>query len=138
MAEPLSERLTKLIKSTDVEANPLIVAEGARLLAEAQELEHKEMRLTKRVDALEASPESYGEPGTHKSLAEWAYEVLSESDEPMRYRHIAVAIKERGFRHASKPKHPEKQLADSVWTAMYEDDRFVKVGRGIFDLTERL
>ena len=32
--------------------------------------------------------------------------------------------------HARKPKNPG-QLKDSVWAAMYEDYRFVKVGRGI-------
>jgi hypothetical protein len=56
----------------------------------------------------------------------------------MRYREIAAIIRSRGFRHARTPKNPEKQLADSVWTAMYEDPRFTKVGRGIFDLKKRL
>lgn len=56
----------------------------------------------------------------------------------MRYREIAAVIKSRGFTHAREPKNPEKQLADSVWTAMYEDERFTKVGRGIFDLAERV
>lgn len=51
----------------------------------------------------------------------------------MPYREIAAVIRSRGFVHAREPKNPEKQLADSVWTAMYEDDRFDKVGRGIFD-----
>jgi hypothetical protein len=56
----------------------------------------------------------------------------------MPYREIAAVIKSRGFQHAREPKNPERQLPDSVWSAMYEDDRFTKVGRGIFELTDRV
>lgn len=95
-------------------------------------------RLENRVSALERHGHSPAGSGPGRSLADWAYEVLVEEGKPMRYREIAAAIKARGFTHAREPKNPEKQLADSVWSAMYEDKRFTKVGRGIFDLTERV
>lgn len=134
----LSERLKELIRDTDVERNPLLVADGARLLAEVQGWEATGEALEKRVAGLERSGGTRDAVVLAKSLGDWAYEVLEEEGKPMRYREIAVAIKTRGFRHAREPKNPEKQLADSVWTAMYEDSRFTKVGRGVFDLTERL
>jgi hypothetical protein len=133
----LTRQLTELIEKTDVKADPMRVSEAARLLSEAQQLEERTDRLRKRIDALMSSNGKDPALGS-KSLADWAYEVLSDHREPMRYREIAAVIKERGFKHSRQPKHPEKQLADSVWTAMYEDSRFTKVGRGIFDLTERL
>lgn len=135
----LSERITALVQATDIERNPLLVAEGARLLSEVQGWEATGRSLEKRVEGLERSESVPGTGALNKSLADRAYEVLLDEGEAMRYREIAAAIKSRGFRHAREPKNPEKQLADSVWTAMYEDRRrFTKVGRGVFDLTERL
>jgi hypothetical protein len=138
MATPLSTRLKVLIQETDIETDPLLVADCARLLSEVQQWEEKGGRLEKRVASLETSGRAPSGSNLGKSLAELAYEVLVDDDRPMPYREIAAVIKSRGFTHAREPKNPEKQLADSVWTAMYEDDRFTKVGRGIFDLTERL
>lgn len=138
MGRKLSERLKALIEEADMDNDALLIADGARLLSEVQEWEAKGERLEKRVSALENSGHSFSGPNLGKSLADWAYEVLLDNAEAMPYREIASVIKARGFTHAREPKNPEKQLADSVWSAMYEDDRFTKVGRGIFDLTERL
>jgi hypothetical protein len=133
----LSVRLKKLIDSTDLDKDPLLVSNGARLLSEVQQWEAKGNNLRKRVDDLESSSSS--RPGTGPtSLADWAYEVLLDEGVAMPYREIAAAIRSRGFKHAREPKNPERQLSDSVWSAMYEDDRFAKVGRGIFDLIERV
>lgn len=137
MSDELSRRLKTLIKGTDLDASPLVIAEGAKLLSEVHAWEEKGEQLRRRVEAIERSA-TLPDAGTPRSLADWAYEILLGEGEPMRYREIAAVIKSRGFKHSREPKNPEKQLADSLWTAMYEDDRFTKVGRGIFDLTERL
>jgi HB1/ASXL restriction endonuclease-like protein with HTH domain len=133
----LSQRLKALIAATDIEKDPMLVSNGARVLSEVQQWEEKGESLQRRVSALEQSAATAGE-GPPASLADWAHEVLLDAGVAMPYREIAAVIKSRGFKHAREPKNPEKQLADSVWTAMYEDDRFTKVGRGIFDLTDRL
>ena len=139
MDQALSKRLKALIDGADIEKDPLLVADAARLLSEVQQWEEKGGRLEKRIAALENSGHSPFGPNLGKSLADWAYEVLVDNGQAMPYREIAAVIKARGFTHAREPKNPEKQLADSVWSAMYEDrERFTKVGRGIFDLTERL
>jgi HB1/ASXL restriction endonuclease-like protein with HTH domain len=130
----LSDRLKKLIESTSLDDDPLLVSNSAKLLAEVQHWEARGNHLKRRVEALESSTESRVGP---KSLADWAYEVLQDEGAAMPYREIAAAIKTRGFKHAREPKNPERQLSDSVWTAMYEDERFTKVGRGVFDLAER-
>lgn len=134
----LSSRLKALIERTEIDRDPLLVADAARLLSEVQQWEEKGSRLDNRVTALEQHGHSPAGAGQGKSLADWAYEVLLDNGSAMPYREIAAVIKSRGFTHAREPKNPEKQLADSVWSAMYEDDRFTKVGRGIFDLAERL
>lgn len=133
----LSKRLKALIARTDIEKDPMLVSNSARVLSEVQQWEEKGESLQRRVTALEQSAVAAGD-GPPVSLADWAYEVLLDEGVAMPYREIAAVIKSRGFKHAREPKNPEKQLADSVWTAMHEDDRFTKVGRGIFDLTDRL
>lgn len=138
MTDQLSGRLRSLIDRTSVDRDPLLVADAARLLSEVQQWEEKGRRLNSRITALETHGHTSAGSAQGKSLADWAYEVLTDDGGPMPYRGIAAAIKSRGFVHAREPKNPEKQLADSVWSAMYEDERFTKVGRGIFELTERL
>jgi len=138
MSDELSNRLKGLVERTKVDQEPLLLADAARLFSEVKDWEEKGRRLENRVSALEHHDYSPARSGPGKSLADWADEILTEEGRPMPYREIAAAIKARGFTHAREPKNPEKQLADSVWTAMYEDDRFTKVGRGIFDLTERV
>lgn len=137
MYRELSNRLKSLIARTDVEHEPLVVADAARLLSEVQQWEEKGQRLENRIAALERHGHRPAGTGPGKSLADWAYEVLTEEGHAMPYREIAAAIRARGFTHAREPKNPKKQLGDSVWSAMYEDHRFKKVGRGIFDLSER-
>lgn len=134
----LSQRLKKLVRITDVDVSPLLVADSARLLSEVQRWEEQGASLEKRVAALERSGGDADAAELGKSLADRAFDVLRDEGRAMRYREIAAVIRSRGFRHAREPKNPEKQLADSVWTAMYEDSRFTKVGRGVFDLSERL
>jgi len=138
MEKKLSTRLKELIGETEVDRDPLLVADAARLLSEVQQWEEKGSRLDSRISALERHGHSPSGAAQGKSLADWAYEVLSDNGSAMPYREIAAVIKARGFTHAREPKNPERQLPDSVWSAMYEDKkRFIKVGRGIFDLTER-
>ncbi len=137
MDNRLSTRLRTFVEAADLERDPLLVSDGARLLAEAQQWEEKGEQLLHRAVALERKASSPEEAG-HRSLADRAHEVLLDEGSPMPYREIAAAIRARGFKHAREPKNPAKQLADSVWTAMHQDTRFTKVGRGIFDLTERL
>jgi hypothetical protein len=138
MNKVLSDQLRALIQQTDLDENPLLVSDGARLLSEVQQWEERGQRLELRLAALERSTENAAAIEYGKSLADWAFEVLIDRGGPIPYREIAAVIRSRGFKHAREPKNPEKQLGDSVWTAMHEDDRFTKVGRGIFDLTERL
>jgi hypothetical protein len=135
---PLSTRVKRVIESIDLDEEPMAVSNTAKLLAEVQQWEKRGESLEGRVSAIErstTSPRSDVAPG---SLADWAYRVLQQEGRAMPYREIAAVIKSQGFRHARKPKNADKQLAESVWTAMYEDPRFSKVGRGIFDLFERL
>lgn len=138
MDDKLSTRLQTLVEAADLEKDPLLVSDGARLLSDVQQWESKGEQLLQRVIGLERKAASTSGETRSLSLADRAYEVLLDDEGPMPYREIAAAIKARGFRHTREPKNPEKQLADSVWTAMHEDTRFTKVGRGIFDLTERL
>lgn len=133
----LSERLARALSQIDIASEPLKLARGATLLEQVQRFEQEHSRLERQVDDFLANR---GAPRvmSHKSLADWAYEVLRDNPGPMRYREIAAEIRGRGFQHAHEPKSPN-QLSDSVWSAMYEDSkqRFVKVGRGIWDLVER-
>src|ERR1700704_1245346 len=135
---PLSTRLKEAIESIDIAKEPLKVSNGAKRLSEVQRWERKGGGLEGEVKAFEQSAASPETAFTPTSLADWAFEVLRKEGGAMPYREIAAVIREQGFEHSREPKNPEKQLADSVWTAMYEDHRFTKVGRGIFDLTERL
>jgi hypothetical protein len=132
MNDALENRILRAVKDVDLARNPARVAEGARLLADVQQHFRAQDALESRVAAFLADRSS---PSEVKSLADWAFEVLSEGDGgPMRYADVADSIRARGFKHSRPPKNPEKQLRDSVWTAMYEDPRFKKVGRGLFAL----
>ena len=135
MTHVLEGRLIRGLSELDVAASPLRMAEGARLLAEVQEWIQRGTGLEGRVAVFLNGGDV---PATSKSLADWAYDALLESGGPMHYGEIAAAARANGFKHAREPKNPERQLKDSIWSAMYEDDRFTKVGRGVFDLTERL
>lgn len=127
-----------MLATLDVATAPRRYADGALLLEAVQEHEHRTARLEAQVLAFATGSEPPSVNG-NKPLADWAYEVLQDSAGPMRYREIAAEIRGRGFRHARQPKNGDAQLADSVWSAMYEDPgRFVKVGRGIWDLAERV
>jgi HB1, ASXL, restriction endonuclease HTH domain len=126
--------VARKLDDLDVRREPLKVAEGAHLLADVQEY----LRLQATVEArVAAFVDGANEPVGSRSLGDWAFDVLSAGDSAMHYREIAAAIRAQGFKHARPPKNAEKQLRDSVWSAMYEDPRFVKVGRGIFDLRDR-
>lgn len=134
----LSAHLVHALDKMNLAQEPGKVAQGALLLEEIQVHERKGEQLAGRVSAFLAGDTPA--PTTHgsKSLADWAKEVLEDAAGPMRYREIAAEIRGRGFQHTRTPKSPD-QLADSVWSAMYEDPkkRFVKVGRGIWDLARR-
>ena len=134
MANVLEERVARKLDDLNVREDPLKVAEGARLLAEIQEHLRLHATLEARVAAYVDGTSTTVET---RSLADWAFDVLSEAGGPMHYREIAAAIRAQGFKHARPPKNADKQLRDSVWSAMYEDARFAKVGRGIFDLRDR-
>jgi hypothetical protein len=130
-----AERLANDLKGLDVTSEPGRVATGAALLEQIQEHDRQGDRLLQQVrDYLSDKSDREDD----RSLADRAAEVLADNGEPMRYREIAAEIRGRGFKHAYTPKNPN-QLADSVWSAMYEDraKRFVKVGRGIWDLASR-
>jgi hypothetical protein len=134
MAHVLEERVVRKLDGLNVREDPHKVAEGARLLAEVQDY----LRLGATLEArVAAYVDGANEAVRARSLADWAFDVLSKAEGPMHYREIAGAIRAQGFKHARPPKNAEKQLRDSVWSAMYEDARFVKVGRGIFDLRDR-
>jgi hypothetical protein len=127
-------RFERWIKGLDVAKEPRRVAQAATILDELQESRDKLRRLeAQAVQTINGQGADIA--NAHKSLSDWAYEVLLEIGKPMRYREIAADIRGRGFQHAQEPKNPD-QLADSVWSAMYDDaqKRFVKVGRGIWGL----
>ncbi len=133
--EEIRTALLAAVKNVDMDDDPARLEAGARLLGEVKEAAREQDLLAERVRLYIEESEA-GRPVATKSLADWAEEVLLSSDGARRYREIAAEIRARGFRHARVPKSPD-QLADSVWTAMYEDPRFVKVGRGIWDLVIR-
>jgi len=138
--ETLTERLIEGLKSIDVASAPRRLAQGAMLLEAVQQHDTRGARLTAQVAAFLAGVDERPAAEEQKPLSDWAYEVLRDHGAPMRYREIAAEIRGRGFRHAREPKHGDAQLPDSVWSAMYEDPqkRFRKVGRGIWDLSERV
>jgi hypothetical protein len=135
----MMETLADALKAIDVTKEPRRVAQGAMLLESVQEHEQKTARLAAQVEEFLAGKTRDASANGHKPLADWAFEVLSDSAGPMRYREIAAEIRGRGFRHAREPKYGEAQLPDSVWSAMHEDPkkRFTKVGRGVWDLSQR-
>jgi HB1, ASXL, restriction endonuclease HTH domain len=135
MTLALEGRVARKLDTLDVRREPLKVAEGAHLLADVQEYARLGSTLEARVAAF---VDGGSQSASTRSLADWAFDVLSEAGGELHYREIAARIRAQGFTHSRKPKNnPEKQLRDSVWSAMYEDERFVKVGRGIFDLQSR-
>lgn len=134
----LSDRLAQLVQGTDLRDHPELVSKGARLLSEVQKWEEEGELLRKAIDAFERSTaDPSAEADSPKSLADWAYEVLLDEGSAMPYREITEAIKSRGYKHTRMPKDPN-QLYDSVWGAIKKDQRFTKVERGVYDLTERL
>ena len=72
-----------------------------------------------------------------ETQADWCEDILKRADGPRRYGDIADQMYDEGYRHGVTVKNPDRQLKDSIWVAMNEDDRFVKVGRGVFDLASR-
>jgi hypothetical protein len=136
MTEELRVRLARAISALDVSANPQRVERGARLLGELQAVMRQHASVAADAERFITGTDLRLR-ASNKSLADWAEEVLLTSDGPRRYREIAAEIRALGFQHAREPKSPD-QLADSVWSAMYEDSkRFIKVGRGIWDLAAR-
>ena len=133
----LSVQLVNSLAKVNLTEEPGKVAQGALLLEEIQEHERRTQQLARRVSAFVLGDTPAQTTSGPKSLADWAEEVLKDNSGSMRYREIAAEIRGRGFQHARTPKSPD-QLADSVWSAMYEDPRrFVKVGRGVWDLAWR-
>jgi hypothetical protein len=122
------------INGLDVAKEPRRVAKAATILDELQGSQDRLRRLEMQAEVMRGQSASPAD--VHKSLADWAEEVLLDAGAPMRYREIAAEIRGRGFQHAQQPKNPD-QLADSVWSAMYDDPkrRFTKVGRGIWGLS---
>ena len=55
----------------------------------------------------------------------------------MPYSEIAEVMRRQGYTPARESKRPAQQLLNSLWTLLSRDNRFVKVGRGVWDLTER-
>lgn len=55
----------------------------------------------------------------------------------MRYSEIAEIMRRQGYAPTQESKHPAQQLLNSLWTRLTRDRRFVKVGRGTWDLAER-
>jgi DNA-directed RNA polymerase delta subunit len=71
-----------------------------------------------------------------RKLTDWAYSILSRRG-AMQYTDIANVIKAEGYRPRHKQKKSGTQLRDSLWTLLVRDPRFVKVGRGTFDIADR-
>lgn len=138
--QEIRTKLAELLKNLDVTEDPRRMADGALLMAAAQEHERNGARLKAQIGEFIKGESPTALVDGHKPLADWAYEVLQDSPGPMPYREVAAEIRGRGFKHARQPKYGDAQLPDSVWSAMHEDPkkRFVKVGRGIWDLTERV
>jgi hypothetical protein len=136
----LLARLGDYVKEHDPATDPKY-AQAAGLLAEAateaqrhgQALTH----LTERTDQL-LHPTSPTPVARHfDTQVEWCEDILKRSDGPRRYSDIADQMYDEGYQHTVTVKNPTRQLKDSIWVAMNEDERFAKVGRGVFDLASR-
>jgi hypothetical protein len=137
----LLEKLGDYVKEHDPATDPRY-ATVAGLLAEAatEAQRHGQAlaQLSERTDQiLRSGPTQVVHRHFHRQ-SDWCADILARSPGPRRYGDIAKQMYAEGYRHAVTVKNPDRQLSDSIWVAMNEDDRFVKVGRGIFDLAARL
>lgn len=132
------EQIVEKISGLDIRSHPRLVEDAARLLRQSQEHRTAGTRLAAQMEKFLRDASDGGVEEARRSLADRAEDVLLKSDGPRHYREIADEIQAAGFQHSRVPKSP-KQLADSVWTAMYDDSkqRFRKVGRGVWDLASR-
>lgn len=76
-------------------------------------------------------------PRPGKTLAEFAEEGLRQAGGPVHRQELARIVEALGFRHSRSPKNPQ-QLEHSLGALVSRDPRFVRVGRGLFDLAERV
>jgi hypothetical protein len=127
----LTRALRSVLRHTDPASEPRRLVAGALLIEEVQRHQRAREWLLQRVRGYLAGDGNGWEP--EATLAERAEQVLRAAGGPMNYRDIAAEIERRGFRHAQRPKRPN-QLAESVWTALKSDPRFVKVARGVWDV----
>jgi hypothetical protein len=136
----LLERLGDYIKAHDPVADPRY-AQVAGLLAEAAtEAQRHGQTLTQlsdRADQLLQAASAAVVARHFDTQSDWCEDILKRSEGPRRYGDIADQMYAEGYRHAVTVKNPDRQLKDSIWVAMDEDDRFLKVGRGVFDLASR-
>jgi hypothetical protein len=104
LVDVFEERIARKLDSLNVREDPLKVAEGARLLAEVQEY----LRLGATLEArVAAYVNGANEAVRARSLADWAFDVLSNADGPMQYRDIAAAIRAQGFTRATPEERRE-------------------------------
>jgi hypothetical protein len=136
----LLERLGDYVKDNDPATDPKY-AQVAGLLAEAatEAQRHGQTlaQLSERTDQLLQAASVPVVARHFDTQADWCDDILKRSDGPRRYSDIADQMYEEGYRHAVTVKNPDRQLRDSIWVAMNEDARFVKVRRGTFDLVSR-
>lgn len=136
----LLEQLGDYVKEHDPATDPKY-AQVAGLLAEAgtEAQRHGQTltQLSERADELLRAAAAAVIERYFETQADWCEDILKRSTGPRRCGDIADQMYEEGYRHAVTLRNPDRQLKDSIWVAMNEDDRFVKVGRGIFDLASR-
>lgn len=136
----LLDRLGTYVRQNDPISDPSY-ADAAGLLAdaasEAQRHGQVVQQLSVRADEL-LDPRPEPVVARHfDTQADWCEDILKRSEGPRRYADIGDQMYAEGYAHSVRVKNPDRQLKDSIWVAMNEDNRFVRVGRGKFDLAAR-
>jgi hypothetical protein len=126
------QELIDRIYTLDPIEQPQDVAAATTLLAEIKEHERQADVLGRRLDVI-LSPTTSMEI---ENLGDLIERVLNGYGEPLRPVQIAAEIRAIGFTHAGPTKNP-KQLENSVWARLSNDDRFVRTRRGLWDLADR-
>lgn len=75
-------------------------------------------------------------PRRMRTLADYGERALADALEPLSTGDWAERVRELGYRHRSTPRNP-RQLEQSLSSLPHHDSRFVRLGRGSYDLAER-
>jgi hypothetical protein len=132
--------LTRYVKEHDPVGDPHYAAAAGLLSEAATEAQRHGQTLAHLVARAEHLLRATGSPAVTRHFdtqADWCEDILRRAGGPLRCKAIADQMYNEGYQHSVTVKNRDRQLRDSIWVAMSEDPRFVKAGRGLFDLAVR-